>query len=77
MQNFRTCLEQTRRKKTDVLYAFAGEILLPRHEIRQKIPVNQANIIRCCMATKQLLHGDKAIAASRQSNQQNSITLIT
>ena len=26
MQNFRTCLEQTRRKKTDVLYAFAGEI---------------------------------------------------
>ena len=40
MQKVRTCLEQTWRKNTDVLYALVGANLLPRHEIRQKIPVD-------------------------------------
>ena len=66
-----------RKQISLIMKLIRGNILLPRHEIRQKIPVDLTNIIRCCMATKQLLHRDKAIAASRQSNQQNSITLIT
>ena len=32
-------------------------------------------VIRCCIATQQLLHGDKAIAASPCSNQLCSISL--
>ena len=46
-----------------------GAILLLRCEMQQQIPFDFTGHIRCCVATKQLLHGDKAIAASPCSNQ--------
>ena len=54
-----------------------GAILLFRREMRQQIPVELTHIVRCCIMTKQLLHHDKAIAASRCINQLNRIPLAT
>jgi len=36
-----------------------------------------ARCIRCFVATQQLLHRDPAIAASRQSNQQPTLTFVS
>ncbi len=38
-----------------------GAFLLMRREMRQQILFEFTGQIRCCMATKQLLHGDAAI----------------